>query len=145
MDLRELSVDAYTTPSVLVIDEEETVAVALEVMREQGVRHMPVCRGQKIVGLISERDLRPFMLGQLRHDVKVGQIGVEDIYTANQRAPLLDVVFTLSQRKIGSAVIVDDQGKLTGIFTTTDALNALIEIIRGDYEKFIDAGDGVSR
>lgn len=139
MELQDLMVEAYTSPSVWVVDSEETVNVAIDLMREQGIRHLPVSRGQKIIGLVSDRDLKPFALNLLRDSIKVGELATEDVFTARQDTPLLDVVFTMSERKIGSAVIVDEFGKLTGIFTTTDALNALIEIIRGDVEKFVDA------
>jgi acetoin utilization protein AcuB len=139
MDLQDLTVEAYTSPSVWVIDCEESVDVAITLMQEKGIRHLPVSRSQKIIGLISERDLKPFTLNLLRDTIKVGQLASEDVYTARQDTPMLDVVYTMSERKIGSAIIVDDLGKLTGIFTTTDALNALIEIIRGDVEKFVGA------
>jgi acetoin utilization protein AcuB len=137
MELTELIVEAYTSPSVWVIDSEETIDVALDLMREHSIRHLPVSKGSKIIGLISDRDLKPFSLNLLRDSIKVGELAIEDVYTARQDAPLLDVVYTMSERKIGSAVIVDEFGKLTGIFTTTDALNALIEIIRGDVDKFV--------
>lgn len=51
-----------------------------------------------------------------------------------KNAPLLDVVFHLSEEKIGSAIITDD-GKLDGIFTTTDALNALVDILKSSDNK----------
>lgn len=138
MELKELIVDAYTTPSVLVIEETASIAKALETMEKEGVRHLPVSRGARIVGLISDRDLKPYMLTELKNELPVSEACVDDIYTVNQSTPLLDVVFHMSEAKIGSAIVVDDFGKLVGIFTTTDALNALIEIIRGDYEEFID-------
>ena len=37
----------------------------------------------------------------------------------------------MSSKKLGSAIVLDEQGDLAGIFTTTDALNALVEVIRG--------------
>ena len=44
--------------------------------------------------------------------------------------PLDDVALTLSERKIGSVIVNEKDGTLLGIFTVTDALNALIEITR---------------
>ena len=38
----------------------------------------------------------------------------------------------MSDAKIGSLIVNDDNEKLVGIFTNTDALNALIEVLRGD-------------
>ena len=55
-------------------------------------------------------------------------------YTAQTGSMLEEVAFEMSDRKIGSALIVNNFGELEGIFTSVDGLNALIEIIRGDVE-----------
>jgi len=48
--------------------------------------------------------------------------------------PLDRVAFTMSDRKIGSVIVNEDDGEFLGIFTVTDALNALIEISRAGRE-----------
>lgn len=44
--------------------------------------------------------------------------------------PLDEVAYAMSDRKIGSVIVNEDDGEFMGIFTLTDALNALIEISR---------------
>ncbi|HEX5954088.1 MAG TPA: CBS domain-containing protein, partial [Rhodanobacteraceae bacterium] len=46
--------------------------------------------------------------------------------------PLDEVAFDMSERKIGSVLVYEESGEYLGIFTVTDALNALIEIVRGE-------------
>ncbi|MCE3014031.1 MAG: CBS domain-containing protein, partial [Proteobacteria bacterium] len=42
--------------------------------------------------------------------------------------PLSEVAYLLSSSKVGSAIVMDENDEIFGIFTTTDALNALVEI-----------------
>lgn len=41
-----------------------------------------------------------------------------------------EVAYLMSEKKVGSVIVNDDEGAFVGFFTTTDALNALIEIVR---------------
>mgnify|MGYP000267030272 CR=1 FL=1 len=57
----------------------------------------------------------------------------------------LDGVFYLTRRAIphlrdGSAIVNDEDGRLLGIFTATDALNALVEVIRGTGTRWTHTG-----
>ena len=45
-------------------------------------------------------------------------------------APLDEVALLMSERKIGSVIVNGEEGEFRGIFTLTDALNALVEISR---------------
>ena len=50
--------------------------------------------------------------------------------TVSASLPLDEVAYAMSERRVGSAIVNDEKGELLGIFTATDALNALIEIVR---------------
>lgn len=53
-------------------------------------------------------------------------------YSASIDAPLEEIALELSNRKFGSVLVYDRNDKFYGIFTATDALNALVEILRND-------------
>ena len=55
---------------------------------------------------------------------------VRDPLTVSSEMPLDEVAFEMSTRKVGSVIVNDENDELLGIFTVTDALNALIEIAR---------------
>jgi len=92
------------------------------------VRHLPVLEGGQIVGLLSERDL--FLVETLPGvnptDVRVEEAMVESVYTATPETPVAQVIETMIERKLGSAVIMEND-KVAGVFTTVDALRALLE------------------
>ena len=53
-------------------------------------------------------------------------------YTVLPDTPLDEVVYNMSKQKIGSTIVKSDEDEYIGIFTSTDALNALLEVLRGD-------------
>jgi acetoin utilization protein AcuB len=101
-------------------------------MDKYNLRHLPVWSDGKLVGIVSARDLD--CVRSLAH-AEPAVIHVEDAMTANPYAPspdtlLVDVVRTMVERKLGSAVVMDG-GQIVGIFTATDAMRALVDLIGG--------------
>lgn len=125
-----IPVDEYTTPSPLTVDSRATVPLIRDIMREYGVRHVPVVDERKAVGIISDRDLRILDHCEGTDAITAYDVMVKDPYTVESGTSLEDVVLQMSKHKIGSAV-VSANGEIVGIFTSTDALNALVEILRG--------------
>jgi len=99
-------------------------------MREHNIRHLPVLRGAKIVGLVSDRDLNT--LETLKdvdpHKVLVSEAMTEDPYLVSPDAALDEVVSTMADRKYGSAVVMQHD-KVVGIFTTVDACRAFADLL----------------
>jgi acetoin utilization protein AcuB len=93
---------------------------------------LPVVEGKKIVGIISERNLK--LPSQLKDKVSVKAVDImtTDPYFAQLETPLEEVVSTMAENRYGSAIIGNPEGELVGIFTTTDALKALVDAIRGE-------------
>lgn len=101
-------------------------------MTKNGVRHLPIMRNDQVVGLVSERDLKVVQGLEIREKslVQARHIMARDPVMVDASSSLDEVAFEMSNRKIGS-VIVTEGGRFMGIFTSTDALNALIEVVRG--------------
>lgn len=122
-------VAAWMTPQPHTIGDEQTLAVAQERMRHWGVRHLPVLRGGRLVGVVSSRDIA--MVESLP-GVEVERVTVDDAmteapWTVTANAKLSEVAGVMAERKIGTAIVVDDAdaAAVVGVFTTTDALRAL--------------------
>lgn len=128
MDITELKVEEFTSPYVISISSEDTLDTALNLMQENGIRHLPVIKDGDVLGMVSERDVLTHMGKVWDKIMHVEDIMNSDILSVNANDNLGDVAFALSSQKKGSAVVLDDEGKVYGIFTTTDALNALVEI-----------------
>jgi acetoin utilization protein AcuB len=83
------------------------------------------------VGIVSERDLKVVAgLKMLEKNLlTAADIMSPDPVTVDASTMLDEVAFEMSEKKIGS-VIVTENDQFLGIFTVTDALNALIEAAR---------------
>lgn len=99
-------------------------------MLDHRVRHLPVLDGGRIVGLISERDLLlvESLPGVNPTDVRVEEAMVQNVFTVEPDTPVAEVVETMIERKLGSAVVSADE-RVIGVFTTIDALQALHELL----------------
>lgn len=134
MTTRSYLIRDFMTPQPHAIEPHEPVAAARERMRQLRVQHMPVRAAGRAIGLLSERDLA-FLEGlATRTDAaglgafKVMDVMVPDPFCVAPDMPLHDVADVMSREKIGSALVVEDDGRLLGIFTVTDALKALSRV-----------------
>jgi acetoin utilization protein AcuB len=120
----------YMTTDVQTIGEEQPMSVAHRMMREGHLRHLPVLRQGKLIGVVSDRDLR--LIETLQEvdptKVAVSEAMTSDVYTVSPDAPLDEVVGSMAASKFGSAVVVD-HGHVVGIFTTVDACSAFADLL----------------
>ncbi|MGE0762578.1 MAG: CBS domain-containing protein [Bdellovibrionales bacterium] len=132
MNQLNLPVEEFTTPDPVTAPETMPIEEISAIMKECGIRHLPIVRDGKVVGLVSDRDLKVAM-GLNRGEklmVNASDIMVTDLVTINSTATLDQAAFKMSSKKIGSLLVNDENNNFLGIFTATDALNALIEIVR---------------
>jgi len=118
------------TPQVWTIRSDARLSQARELMRDHGVRHLPVLEGGKLVGIVSQRDVHVF-------DRVYGDVGstVEDAMTvdvlvAHGDDPVDSIAEQMAERKYGSAVVVNADNKVQGIFTTVDGMRVLADVLR---------------
>ncbi len=128
------SVAALMTPAPHCIGADQTLALAAERMSELRVHHLPVLAGGELMGVVSDRDVAlvravaPDQMGQLRVEEAMTAVP----YCVAPGTPVAEVARHMALRKLGSAIVVE-QGKILGVFTTTDALRALAEVLEGDF------------
>lgn len=125
-------VASFMTRCPHTIGYDQSLATAHEAMREHHIRHLPVLKAGTLVGLVSLRDLH---LVETLQDVDPKAVPVEDamspeVFVVAPNTSLTKVASTLAERKLGSAVVVDHE-RVLGLFTTTDALRALVHVLEG--------------
>lgn len=136
MNKLNLPVEEFTTPDPVTAKEDTSIEELSKMMKEHGVRHLPIVKGERVVGIISDRDLRVASCLNSREKmlVQASDIMANDPVTVDSQTSLDEVAFEMSQKKIGSVIVNEDGDKFLGIFTATDALNALIEIARASQK-----------
>ncbi len=124
------TIQRYMTPAPHTIGAEQSLTKAHERMRELGIRHLPVLRGNQLVGIVSDRDVA--LITALDNVdpalVLVADAMTSDVLTVSPDAPLDEVATLMAERKSGS-VVVEQNHKVVGIFTTVDGMTALADLL----------------
>jgi acetoin utilization protein AcuB len=126
--------DSMTQELVTVVPET-TAAEALALCRTNRIRHLPVLEGGRLVGLISDRDLRaatPALGDPARAEaldrVRVADEMARDVITAHPEDPIEDAAMAMYERKFGCLPVVDG-GELVGMVTSSDVMRALVRLV----------------
>ena len=123
-------VSDYMTKHPFTISRHASLAKAHALMRENGIRHLPVLESNRVVGIVSDRDLH---LLETIADFELEAVDVDQAMTANpyvvsRDTPIHEIVDEMAKHKYGCVVVVEG-GKVEGIFTTIDALAALANLL----------------
>ncbi|MCP4913623.1 MAG: CBS domain-containing protein [Oligoflexia bacterium] len=127
-EILNIQVEEYSTPCTVTAQKATKIDELANLMKENSVRHIPIIENDDVVGIVSDRDISNLPEGS---DAVAALIMSKDVYTTESHALLKDVVFEMSSKKIGSAMVIDQSDKSLSIFTSVDALNALNEILGG--------------
>ena len=127
-NIQNMPVDEYATPCSITGTPDENLQSIHDKMQSGGVRHVPIFEGDKLLGIITDRDLRNFQFAL--DSVIVEKVMAKDVYQVVSGTLLREVVFEMSEKKLGSVIVFDKENDEYSIFTSIDALNALNEILR---------------
>ena len=127
----------HMTHSPDTVSESDSVREALDRMRNERVRHLPVLRDKLVVGILSDRDIKWGMSFGMPETLLVGEVMTPDPFIISPECSLEEVVFNMVDRRIGAAVVCETSGELRGIFTTIDALRAFLGVLErgGSYRQ----------
>lgn len=123
------TVGEHMTPVAYSVGDDQTLAEASLRMQDLDVRHLPVMRGSRLVGILSERDIAILKARSTAYldELKVADAMTRDPYHVPSKTPLSEVARTMGTHRYGAVVIVDD-GEVRGIFSTTDGMLALARL-----------------
>ena len=132
-------VDRIMTRDVLQVAENTRVTQLAALMRDHRIRHLPVVRDGRLVGLVTSHDLERvspspvttlsvgeanYLLGKL----DAGRVMRAKVVTCAPDTLVEEAARLLRQEKIGCLPVVDDGGKLVGILTHEDLLDFFLDI-----------------
>jgi acetoin utilization protein AcuB len=132
---REKRVKDHMTREVITITPSESCQKALLMMQEAGIHHLPVVERERLVGILTERDILrrapevrraidPGSRNRLLSLVNVGGVMTYAPATVSPRSSLREAAAVMLERRIGCLPVIRN-GRLIGIFTTRDAIGIL--------------------
>ncbi len=124
------SIHKYMTVLPHTIGADQSLEKAEMMMSEFQIRHLPVLSGGKLVGIVTDRDIK---LVETFKDVNPSKITIQEAYSpdpyiTSPDASLKDVCDQMAAKKYGCALVCDNH-KLVGIFTWIDALKAMSDLM----------------
>lgn len=130
MTAADYPISQFMTRSVHVVSMETSLSDARKLMTQKGIRHLPVLDGDRIVGLLSERELGK-LEGFSMLDISLVSVPdamADDPYLVTPQTPAVEVLTMMRDHRYGSA-IVHEHGNVVGIFTTHDAVVAMVGLL----------------
>jgi len=131
-------VSDWMTKKVFTIETNDYLSTALSVMKEKGVKHLPVVKGNKLKGLVSDRDIKEYSpskatsldiyeLHYLLANTKIKEIMRTKVVTTTPDTPVEEAAMLMLDENIG-CLPVQDNGYLVGIISDKDIFHALVDI-----------------
>jgi len=125
---------------VFTIHADFKISEALSVMSNHNLHRLPVVKGQKLVGLITEgviashtpskvSSLSVHEMNYLLSKMTVKDIMITDVITIGPDALLEEAAYMMRQADIGCLPVVDPEGLVVGIITINDVMDAFVEMV----------------
>ena len=112
-----------------VIQRDASIQEALGFMRVNRIRHLPVVEKNQLIGLVTDRDIKLAATFEGAQNMTVEEVMILQPYRVHPTTRLSTVALNMAEHDFGCALI-EDQGKVLGIFTAQDALRVLGEKIQ---------------
>lgn len=122
---------------VITVTKKESFRHVMNLIRLQGIRHLPVVEGKRLLGIVTDRDIRQAApsaatsleiheLHYLLEKVTVNEIMTKKVITVTPSTDVRDAAKLLLKHRIGGLPVVRGE-TLVGIVTETDILRAFVE------------------
>ena len=130
----------YMASNVITIPSTTLMVDAMEIMKKNDIRRLPVADHGKLVGLVTLSGLKEaspsaatslsiYEMHYLLARVQVKEIMVKNVVTVSPEATIEEAALLATRHKIGAMPVVEDGGKVVGIITATDMFNILLEVL----------------
>ncbi|MCF8031477.1 MAG: CBS domain-containing protein [Desulfarculaceae bacterium] len=116
------------SPKPWTIGPQASVAEALSLMQEHGVRHLPVVEESKLVGLVTDIDLRTAYVASLLESLTVKDVMTHDPLIIGSQETVYQAARLINQHRLTGLPVVDD-GELMGIITLADILRVFVALL----------------
>lgn len=141
-------VQDYMTTEVTSLQDSDTLLDAAMVFVRSSFRHLPVLQGKKVVGIVTERDVKQFApsllsgttaeeYNTIMETTPISRVMTKNPVTLRRNQPILEAARFMHERRVGCMPVVQND-ELIGIVTTTDLLALLMKLME---ERGLDKAD----
>jgi len=132
-------VKGWMTSDVMTIDEDTSMMKASEIMRENNIRRLPVMQKGKLVGIVTDRDIKEASpskattldvheLYYLLSELKIKDIMSTHVFTISPEETVEKAAVKMLEHRISGLPVVNDKGKVVGMITQGDIFKVLVSL-----------------
>lgn len=118
----------YMTANPVTVDASSSIEEAFTLMQDCGLRHLPVLSENRLVGVLSERDIAMAWGKSTEEIPTVAEAMTSAPYVVSLDSQMSDILSIMAANRLGCVLVKDHGEKVCGIFTTTDATQLLSEV-----------------
>ena len=126
----------WMSEAVLAVETFDSINIARQLMAKHRVNQLPVLEGDKVVGIVTDRDIRDAYptsmainrgeaIDRFADSITVEEVMSHNVFTVQPETSLATAVAILRRQRIGSLPVVKRQ-KLVGIITRSDILDYVL-------------------
>ena len=123
-----MKVHEWMTRNPVTVSKDEDVRGCMDLMTEHSIRHLPVVEDQKLVGFVTESDLREVSSTSSTKGASIEDFMVRGPITVTPDTDIEDAAKLIYYHKIGGLPVVDDE-EFVGIITVVDLLGVFIDLM----------------
>lgn len=129
----------WMSPRLVTVSPDENMSQAMRLLKEHHIRHLPVVNKDKLVGIVTDRDLKQASasnattldvheLAYLLSRIKVADLMTKDVYTVGVFDTLEEAAMLMLEKRISGVPVLDEEGRVQGMLTQNDIFRALISL-----------------
>jgi len=132
-------VNKRMTRDPVAVSPADSLADAMRLTRARRIRHLPVVQDGEVVGIVSDRDVRLAMPSPLTESddqrvaflerTRIAEVMRPEVATIGPLDTVEDAAKLMRRRRIGALPVIDAHGRLLGILSESDVLDAFVEIL----------------
>lgn len=123
-----MKVKNHMSPNPFTVAPQASVDQALALMREHGIRHLPVLDQGRLVGMVTDNELRSAWFPSLLSDLSVKDLMARDPLTVDSEETIYQAARLLNNLKLTGLPVMED-GRVVGIITLSDVLKVLVTLL----------------
>lgn len=122
---------------LVTLNDDSKLGFANDIMYLGRIRHLPVVKGEHIVGILTQRDLYRSSLTSLLTNwkenkefldsIKVSEVMTRNVVTVVPDTTIEEAAQIMIDKKVGALPVVRDKNKLVGLITETDVLQYFVD------------------